>query len=65
MATMPVQTPHSKRRSWTGLPSSIELIDALPSWAKVIVVVLGVACFFYSVAHYGLGSTLLHAIFSP
>jgi len=59
------QTPHSKRRSWSGLPSSIELLDALPSWAKVIVVVVGIAGFFYSIAHYGLGSTLLHALFSP
>lgn len=65
MGVMSAQTPHSKRRSWTGLPSSIELIDALPSWAKVIVIALGVVFFFYSVAHYGLGSTLLHTIFSP
>ena len=62
---MSAQTQHSKRRSWTGLPTSIELIDALPTWAKVIVMVLGVACFFYSIAHYGLGSTLLRVIFSP
>lgn len=65
MASMPAQTPNSKRRSWTGLPSSIQLIDALPSWARVIVVVLGVVFFFYPIAHYGLGSTLLRMIFSP
>ncbi len=62
---MSAQTPRSKRYSWTGLPSSIELIDALPPWAKVIVFVIGVAGFFYSIAHYGLGSTVLHVIFSP
>lgn len=62
---MSAQMRHPKRRSWTGLPSSIQLIDALPSWAKVIVVALGIAFFFYSIAHYGLGSTLLHTIFSP
>jgi hypothetical protein len=65
MVAMSPQTRHSKRGSRAGLPSSIELIDALPSWAKVIVIVLGVAFFFYSIAHYGLGSTLLHVIFSP
>ena len=54
-----------KRQSRGRFPSSINLIDALPTWAKVIVFVLGGACFVYSVAHYGLGSTLLHAIFSP
>lgn len=56
---------HSKGLSWGVLPSSIELIDKLPSWAKVIFLVAGVACFFYSIAHYGLGTTLLRAIFSP
>lgn len=56
---------NSKRRSWDGLPSSMQLIDALPSWAKVIFLVLGGAGFLYSIAHYGLGTTLLHAIFSP
>ena len=65
MVAMSAQTPHPQRRSWTGLPSSIELIDALPKWAQVIVIVVGVMLFFYSVAHYGLGSTLLHTIFSP
>jgi hypothetical protein len=65
MIVMSPQTRPSKRRSWTGLPSSIELIDALPSWARGIVIVLGVVFFFYSIAHYGLGSTLLHVIFSP
>lgn len=56
---------HPKRHSTVGFPSSIKLIDALPAWAKAILLVLGGACFFYSIAHYGLGSTLLHAIFSP
>ena len=59
------RTPNSKRRSWTGLPSSIQLIDALSLWAKAVVIALGVIGFFYCVAHFGLGSTLLHAIFSP
>jgi hypothetical protein len=54
-----------RRRSSVALPSSIKLIDALPLWAKVIFLVLGGACFLYSIAHYGLGNTLLHAIFSP
>lgn len=62
---MPAETRQPKRRSWTGLPSSIDLIDSLPSWARKIVLVLGIDFFFYSVAHYGLGSTLLHVIFSP
>ena len=50
---------------WDSLPSSIELIDKLPSWAKVIVLVVGGVCFLYSIAHYGLGATLLRVIFSP
>ena len=51
---------------WNSLPSSsIELIDRLPRWAKVIVMVVGGFCFLYSIAHYGLGSTLLRVIFSP
>lgn len=56
--------PHSKRHSWDALPSSIKLIEALPSWARVIFLVLGSICFLYTIAHYGLGTTLLHAIFS-
>jgi len=62
---MPARRPHSKQHSWIGLPSSIELIDALPSWAKMVVYVLGLGCFFYSITHYGLGRTLLRSIFSP
>jgi hypothetical protein len=62
---MVAKKPHSKRHSQDGLPSSIQLIDALPKWGKVIFLVLGGICFLYSIAHYGLGSTLLHAIFSP
>ena len=62
MATRKMQP---RRHSWATLPSSIKLIDALPLWAKVIFLVLGGACFLYSIAHYGLGTTLLRAIFSP
>jgi hypothetical protein len=51
--------------SWNSLSSSIELIDRLPRWAKVIVTVVGGFCFLYSIAHYGLGATLLRVIFSP
>ena len=63
---MSPKTPPSKRRhSWTGLPTSFDLFEMLPAWAKVIVFVLGVVFFFYSVGHYGLGHTLLRVIFSP
>jgi hypothetical protein len=62
---MPAQGPHFKQRSWTGLPTSIELIGAVPSWAKLVLILLGLGCLFYSIAHYGLGRTLLRAIFSP
>lgn len=62
---MPAQRSHPKQRSWTGLPTSIELIDSLPKWAKVVVVVIGLGCFCYSIAHYGVGRTLLRTIFSP
>jgi hypothetical protein len=62
MATRKMQP---RRHSSVALTSSIKLIDALPLWAKVIFLVLGGACFLYSIAHYGLGTTLLHAIFSP
>ena len=62
MATRKMQP---RRHSSAALTSSIKLIDELPFWAKVIFLVLGVACFLYSIAHYGLGTTLLHAIFSP
>jgi hypothetical protein len=51
--------------SWNSLPSSIELIDKLPWWSKVIFLVVGGFCFLYSIAHYGLGATLLRVIFSP
>jgi hypothetical protein len=62
---MATEKPHPRRNSSDAFPSSIKLIDALPSWAKVIFLVLGGTCFLYSIAHYGLGTTLLHAIFSP
>ena len=45
--------PSKRHHPWTGLPSSIDLIEMLPAWAKVIVFVLGVVFFFYSVGHYG------------
>lgn len=65
-AGMPTRSPHAKRQSRVKLPSSsIELIDSLPGWAKVLVSVIGVALFFYCIGHYGLGTTLRHAIFSP
>lgn len=62
---MSSRTLRPKRRSWSGMATSIDLFDKLPSWAKVTVYVLGVVGFFYCVARYGLGSTLLHVIFSP
>ncbi len=62
---MAAEKPSSKRRWWAALRSPAEWIDALPSWAKVIVLVLGGAFFFYSIAHDGLGTTLLRVIFSP
>jgi hypothetical protein len=62
---MATEKPHPRRHSSDAFPSSIKLIDALPLWAKVIFLVLGGTCFLYSIAHYGLGTTLLHAIFSP
>ena len=62
---MTTRKPHPRRQSSDALPSSIKLIDALPLWAKVIFLVLGGTCLVYSIAHYGLGDTLLHAIFSP
>jgi hypothetical protein len=55
-----------KVRHSRGLPhSSIDLLEMLPSWAQVIVCVVGVVGFFYGVAHYGLGRMLLRAIFGP
>jgi hypothetical protein len=62
---MATEKPHPRRHSSDAFPSSIKLIDALRLWAKVILLVLGGTCFLYSIAHYGLGTTLLHAIFSP
>jgi hypothetical protein len=40
-------------------------IDRLPGWEQAILAALGIIFFIYSVAHYGLASTLLHTIFSP
>jgi hypothetical protein len=66
MAAMSSKMTHTKRQSRATIPSSsIELLDRLPAWAKVLVYVIGVAGFFYCVGHYGLGIILLHAIFSP
>jgi hypothetical protein len=62
---MAIEKPHPRRNSPGASPSSIKFIDALPLWAKLIFLVLGGTCFLYSIAHYGLGTTLLHAIFSP
>jgi hypothetical protein len=45
--------------------SSLDLMDRLPTWAKLIVMVIGVAAGLYAIAHYGLRSLLLHTIFSP
>ncbi len=39
--------------------------DKLPSWAQVILGVLGLVAFAYEVAHYGLWTALLRMIFSP
>jgi hypothetical protein len=65
IVTMPHEAGRPKRRSWTGLPTSIDLIEMLPKWAQILVMVLGIVFFFYSVAHYGLGTTLLKTLLSP
>ncbi len=66
MAAMSSKMTHTKREARATFPSSsIELLDRLPAWAKVLVYVIGVVGFFYCVGHYGLGTTLLHVIFSP
>ena len=62
---MATEKPHLRSLSSGRFPSSIKLFDALPLWAKAIFLVLGGICFLYSIAHYGLGTTLPHAIFSP
>jgi hypothetical protein len=45
--------------------STLGLMERLPAWGKLIVIVLGIVCGLYAIAHYGLGSLVLHAIFSP
>jgi hypothetical protein len=40
-------------------------IDKLPTWAKLILMVLTVIGSVYCIARYGFWSFLLHAIFSP
>jgi hypothetical protein len=43
MAAMSSKVPHTKRQSRATIPSSsIELLDRLPEWAKVLVYVIGV-----------------------
>jgi hypothetical protein len=47
------------------MESISKVVDKLPIWVKLILMVFAVLASVYSIAHYGLLSFLLHAIFSP
>jgi hypothetical protein len=45
--------------------NSISIIDKLPKWLRVIIVLIAIPISIYCIAHYGFWSFVLHAIFSP